>query len=53
MLIFLMWSLLPMELINENLFIFTAAGVVPCGRCKISPYTAGVVHLITGHEQTQ
>ena len=36
----LMWSLLPEDLTNQNLFIFTAAGVVPCGGRKTSPRTS-------------
>ena len=35
-------SLLPKDITNQNLFIFTGAGVVPCGGRKtfsrISPY---------------
>ena len=34
----LMWSLLPKDLTNNNLFIFTAAGVVPGGGRKTSPF---------------
>ena len=30
----LIWSLLPKDLTYQNLFIFTAAGVVPCGGRK-------------------
>ena len=30
---FLMWT----NITNQNLFIFTAAGVVPCGGCKCLP----------------
>ena len=33
----LMWSLLQRDPTNQNLFIFTAAGVVPCGGRKTSP----------------
>ena len=33
--ILMMCSLLPKDLTNQNLFIFTAAGVVPCGDRKI------------------
>ena len=33
----LMWSLLPRDLTNNNLFIFSAAGVVQCGGRKRLP----------------
>ena len=33
----LMWSLLPRDLTIQNIFIFTAAGGVPCGGRKTSP----------------
>ena len=36
----LMWSLLQRDPTNQNLFIFTAAGVVPCGGRKTSPRTS-------------
>ena len=62
-----MWSLLPKDLTNQNLFTFTAAGVVhhysadyiicsygtiECILVIVKPM-AGVAHIITGHEQTQ
>ena len=36
----LMWSLLPKKLTNQNLFILTAAGVVPCGSRKTASRTS-------------
>ena len=36
----LMWSLLPKDLTNQNLFIFIAAGVVPCGGRKAASRTS-------------
>ena len=33
----LMKSLFPRDLTNQNLFIFTTAGIVPCGGRKTSP----------------
>ena len=35
-----MMSLLPEDLANQNLFIFTAAGIVPCGGHKTSSRTS-------------
>ena len=36
----LMWSLLPNDLTNQNLFILTAVGVMPCGGCGTSLLTS-------------
>ena len=35
--ILLLWSLLPKDLTNQKMFIFTAAGVVTCGGRKTFP----------------
>ena len=39
-LISLIWSLILKDLTDQNLFIYTAAGVVPCGGRKTSPRTS-------------
>ena len=36
----LMWSLLPRDLSNQNLFIFSAASVLSYNGCKTSPRTS-------------
>ena len=41
----LMYFLLPETLFLQNLFIFTAAGVGPCGGCKSSSYIIIVLSL--------
>ena len=41
----LMWSLFPRNLTNQNLCIFTAAGIVPCGGRKTSPHTSSQCRL--------
>ena len=41
----LMWSLFPRNLTNQNLCIFTAAGIVPCGDRKTSPHTSSQCRL--------
>ena len=43
-----MWSLLPKDLTNQNLFIFTAADVVPCGGRKNISYIIIVQILFSG-----
>ena len=42
------YSLLPKDLTFQNLFTFTAAGVVPCGGRKSLPYIVIVQIIFSG-----
>ena len=49
----LMWFLIPKDLTYPNLFLFTAAGVVPCGgRKNVSAYSIIVQIIFSGLKES-